>query len=437
MDSIYLNNYKDFAAKAKSYASQFQPCAILDSCEIKPQLDKGNYKLVIGYSGKKLKVSEVNQIDSLYSVWEKNKSWIFGVLGYNLKNEIEKLSSDNTNCFGWPNLSFFSPETVITVNWNDELKILGVNSDTIFNTINNFKAFQEFDNTINCGSILNSDFNSEGHKDIILEIKDEIINGNVYELNFCSRFLYDKISLKNPYQLYEELIKISPAPFSCYLSLGNKYVLSASPERYLKKDDTSLISQPIKGTRPRGKTIAEDETFQMDLESNLKDRAENVMIVDLVRNDMARIAKAGSVKVEELFGLYSYSHVHQLVSTVSSLLSENNTWCDAIKATFPMGSMTGAPKIASMKWIEKFEMSNREWYSGGFGYIDPNGNMDFNVLIRSIFYDSHIQKLAYYAGGAITIDSECEQEYHEMIVKAEAMNYLLTKHIKNMGSLEA
>ena len=175
----------------------------------------------------------------------------------------------------------------------------------------------------------------------------------------------------------------------------------------------------------------------MDLESNLKDRAENVMIVDLVRNDMARIAKAGSVKVEELFGLYSYSHVHQLVSTVSSLLSENNTWCDAIKATFPMGSMTGAPKIASMKWIEKFEMSNREWYSGGFGYIDPNGNMDFNVLIRSIFYDSHIQKLAYYAGGAITIDSECEQEYHEMIVKAEAMNYLLTKHIKNMGSLEA
>ncbi len=430
MDSIYLNNYDDFAAKAKSYASQFQPCAILDSCEIKPQLNKGNYKLIIGFGGKMLKISEVNQLDSLYSEWENNKSWIFGVLGYNLKNEIEKLSSTNNSCFGWPNLNFFAPETIITIDWNNKLTITADNHDTIFDTINNFKPLLELENTINCASILNSDFNKERHKNAILGIKEEIVNGNVYELNLCSRFLYDKISIDYPYQLYEELIEISPAPFSCYLALDNKYVLSASPERYLKKDNFLLLSQPIKGTRPRGKTKEEDETYLLDLESNLKDRAENVMIVDLVRNDMARVAKAGSVKVEELFGLYSYSHVHQLVSTICSELDDNYTWGDAIKATFPMGSMTGAPKIASMEWIEKFEISNREWYSGAFGYIDPNGNMDFNVLIRSIFYDSQLQKLAYYAGGAITIDSECEPEYLEMIVKAEAMNYLLTKHIK-------
>lgn len=424
MDSIYLNNYFEFAAKAKSYASQFSPCAILDSCEISPQLEKGIYKLVIGFGGNPVIFSKAHKLETLYSSWEKNRRWIFGVLGYNLKNEIERLSSLNNTSFHWPDLSFFIPETVITVTWKNELEIVGENSETVYDSINNYSIPNNIENSIICLSELKVDFDKESHKKAVCSIKDEIRNGNVYELNLCSRFLYNKIKVSEPFQLYSELLNISPAPFSGYFTLNNMYVISASPERYLLLNNNGLLSQPIKGTRPRGINMTEDESFKNDLASNIKDKAENVMIVDLVRNDMARVAKAGSVRVEELFGIYSYSHVHQLVSSISSELDENRNWKDALMASFPMGSMTGAPKIAAMQWIEKFELSNREWYSGALGYIDPNGNMDFNVLIRSIFYDSTLEKLAYYAGGAITIDSEPEEEYREMIVKAKAINTL-------------
>lgn len=153
------------------------------------------------------------------------------------------------------------------------------------------------------------------------------------------------------------------------------------------------------------------------------------MIVDLVRNDMARVAMVGSVKVDELFGIYSYSHVHQMVSTVSSELDSANNWMHAVKTLFPMGSMTGAPKIAAMQFIEELELANREWYSGALGYIDPMGNVDFNVLIRSIFYDSLQNKLAYYSGGAITIDSDTDEEYKEMMIKAKAIDSLIKKYL--------
>lgn len=429
MESIYLNNYKEFSVKAKLFASQFHPCAILDSCEIKPQLNKGLYKLVIGIGGDEIHVSNAKKLDSLYSSWEINKSWIFGVLGYNLKNEIEKLSSLNNTCFGWPDLSFFIPNTIITVNWNDELTIEGIDADLVFDLINSYNSKENLINAISCSSDLLSDLNKDNHKDKVNKIKEEILNGNVYELNLCSRFLYENISVANAYQMYNELTKISPAPFSAYFSVNNKFVLSASPERFLTKNNHTLISQPIKGTRPRGKTNLEDETFKKDLTLHKKDQAENVMIVDLVRNDMARVAMVGSVKVDELFGIYSYSHVHQMVSTVSSELDSANNWMDAVKALFPMGSMTGAPKIAAMQLIEELELANREWYSGALGYIDPMGNVDFNVLIRSIFYDSLQNKLAYYSGGAITIDSDTDEEYNEMMVKAKAIDSLIKKYL--------
>ena len=429
MESIYLNNYKEFSNKAKSFASNFHPCIILDSCDTQPQLNKGFYKLIIGIGGEEVKISNTNKLDSLFRFWNINKPWIFGVIGYNLKNEIEKLSSQNNSCFGWPDLSFFVPTTIITVNWNDELTINGIDCDSVFHSIQNYKFDEISINTISNSSDLLSDLNKENHELAVNRIKYEILNGNVYELNLCSRFLYENISVSNAYQLYEELTKISPAPFSAYFSVNNKFVLSASPERFLAKKNSTLISQPIKGTRPRGKTNVEDEAFKNDLNLNKKDQAENVMIVDLVRNDMARVAEAGSIKADELFGIYSYSHVHQMVSTVSSELKKSLNWMDAIKALFPMGSMTGAPKIAAMKFIEEMEFSNREWYSGALGYIDPVGNMDFNVLIRSIFYDSLQNKLAYYSGGAITIDSNTDEEYNEMMIKAKAIDSLIKKYL--------
>jgi para-aminobenzoate synthetase component 1 len=303
------------------------------------------------------------------------------------------------------------------------------NQAKVFKDILNSSATIEQAHEVKINSQLQADFEPQNHQFAINRIKEEIINGNVYELNLCSRFLYDNLEIENPAKLHAELLKVTPAPFSAYLCLGNKYVLSASPERYLSLNKGKLISQPIKGTRPRGSDQNSDGLLKADLETNIKDRAENVMIVDLVRNDLARVSVPGSVKVEELFGIYSYSHVHQMVSTVCSELEKGLSWFDALKATFPMGSMTGAPKIAALNWIDEFEFSNREWYSGALGYIDPEGNMDFNVLIRSIFYDDLQKKLAYYAGGAITIDSDAEDEYREMMVKAKGISTLLQKYL--------
>ncbi len=428
MNSVDLHNYSDFSLKAKAYASQFNPCAILDSCDIQPQCQKGLYKLIIGWGGKIIEPKEGENLKSIYSAWHQSEGWLFGVLGYNLKNEIEKLSSTKHSCFNWPDAGFFVPEMVITITWDDKLTMHGANTKDVFDSIERFEMDMNQKNTVTKNSPLIADFNETDHYATIQKIKEQIRNGNVYELKLCSRFLYEKFELANPYRLYDELIGISPSPFSAYFALDNRYVLSASPERYLAKNGDTMVSQPIKGTRARGKHLEDDTQIKHELENSQKDRAENVMIVDLVRNDMARVAKAGTVKVEELFGIYSYSHVHQMVSTIISKLDTAYTWKDAIRATFPMGSMTGAPKIAAMNWIDFYEHSNREWFSGALGYIDPQGNMDFNVLIRSMFYDSTLHKIAYYAGGAITIDSDADEEYREMLLKAKAIDGLLAKY---------
>jgi len=425
MDAIYLNNYPEFALKAKLYASKLDPCVILDSCGISPQLNKGNYKLVIGFGGTNIITPSSNKIDSLYNEWHQNKRWMFGVIGYDVKNEIENLSSLNNKCFNWPELLFFIPEVIITVNWKDQLSIVGRNASELFNEISSIKVERSKSNSYPTLARLIQDLWPDEHKEKVNAIKEEITNGNVYEMNLCSRFLYNDMVVEDPYKLYSDLIQISPSPFSAYFKANNYHVGSASPERYLTKKNNALTSQPIKGTRPRSKDIHTDELLKSQLYSDKKDRAENVMIVDLVRNDLGRVSVPGSVVVEELFGIYTYSHVHQMVSTISSQLDPQYSWRDVLKATFPMGSMTGAPKIAAMQWIEKFELSAREWYSGALGYIDPDGNMDFSVLIRSIFYDSDSRKLAYFAGGAITIDSDPAEEYEEMMVKAKAINSLL------------
>jgi para-aminobenzoate synthetase component 1 len=429
LNSFPLDNYYDFSEKAKSYASCFNPCVILDSCQISAPLNKGKYKLLIGIGNGKVIEPSTQKLETLYRQWQADKCWLFGVIGFDVKNELEKLRSSNSTCFNWPELSFFAAQTIIQITWNDELFIEAENPSEVYKDILNSSATIEQAHEVKINSQLQADFDPQNHQFAINRIKEEIINGNVYELNLCSRFLYDNLEIENPAKLHAELLKVTPAPFSAYLCLGDKYVLSASPERYLSLNKGKLISQPIKGTRPRGSDQNSDGLLKADLETNIKDRAENVMIVDLVRNDLARVSVPGSVKVEELFGIYSYSHVHQMVSTVCSELEKGLSWFDALKATFPMGSMTGAPKIAALNWIDEFEFSNREWYSGALGYIDPEGNMDFNVLIRSIFYDDFQKKLAYYAGGAITIDSDAEDEYREMMVKAKGISTLLQKYL--------
>lgn len=423
-----IDNYIEFSEKAKQFASGFNPCVILDSCQISPQRDERKYKLVLGFGGAHIFEPKSDKLNELFKLWEKKPSWMFGVLGYNLKNEFENLESKNIEHFGWPDISFFIPETILTIDWNNQLTIYGNDPESVLNSILTCQFQSNTSSPLLINSELHCDFKKIEHENTIELIKEEIRNGNVYELNLCSGFVFNNSTMTDPYAVFKELTELSPTPFSAYLKLANKTVISASPERYLLKNHSHLVSQPIKGTRPRGQSVTDDQKFKEDLINNAKDRAENVMIVDLVRNDLAHVSVPGKVCVDELFGIYSYSHVHQMVSTISAQIEDKFVWSDAIRYSFPMGSMTGTPKISAMRWIEKFEISNREWYSGALGYIDPEGNFDFNVLIRSLFYDSEKQTLAYFAGGAITIDSDPEDEFNEMMIKAKAIQTILKKY---------
>jgi para-aminobenzoate synthetase component 1 len=230
----------------------------------------------------------------------------------------------------------------------------------------------------------------------------------------------------DPLQVYQSLTNISPNPFSAFYKRENSYLLCASPERYLYKKGRHILSQPIKGTVKRDQTdTAEDEILKQQLYKSKKDRSENVMVVDLVRNDLGRVCKEGTVQVDELFGIYSFPQVHQMVSTVSGELKEGITFTDIIRATFPMGSMTGAPKRRVMQLIDEYEQCRRGIFSGAVGYIAPNGDFDLNVVIRSILYNSAAQYLSYLVGSGITFYSDAAKEYEECLLKAEAMRRVL------------
>lgn len=250
-------------------------------------------------------------------------------------------------------------------------------------------------------------------------IKEHIQQGDVYELNFCQRIESQPIGLSGIQPFFKRMWEHNPTPFAGMVETGNWMLASASPERFIQKKGSKLISQPIKGTAPRGKTDVEDLKNRNNLQSSTKERAENVMIVDLVRNDLSQLATKGSVHVDELCEIYSFPTVHQMISTISCELKENVSFSEILKATFPMGSMTGAPKKAAVELAEKYEGFPREFYSGSFGVIYPDGDFDLNVLIRTLFYHSDTQKLSCGVGGAITILSDAEAEYEECKVKVD------------------
>jgi para-aminobenzoate synthetase component 1 len=214
-------------------------------------------------------------------------------------------------------------------------------------------------------------------------------------------------------------------PFSVYLKQQPRYVLGASPERFLKKTSNRLVSQPIKGTIRRGRTTTEDEALKLALRNSEKEQAENLMIVDLVRNDLARSAETGSVQVDELFGIYSFQQVHQMISTVSATARADASLAEILGNAFPMGSMTGAPKIRAMQRIDELEATRRGVFSGAIGYITPDGDADFSVVIRSVLYNATDQYASFMVGSAITYDADPEQEYAECLLKASAMRSVL------------
>ena len=245
--------------------------------------------------------------------------------------------------------------------------------------------------------------------------------GDCYEINFCQEFFAENIAI-DALATYNKLVDISPNPFSCFYKIEDKYLLCASPERYVKKEGTTIISQPIKGTYKRNLlNPITDNANKIALQQSTKDKSENVMVVDLVRNDLSKICEQGSVEVEELFGVYTFPQVHQMISTIKGIVRDDTDFADVLKATFPMGSMTGAPKKRVMELIEHYEQTKRGVYSGCVGYINPQQDFDFNVVIRSLLYNNTNKYLSYQVGGGITFYSNAENEYEECLLKAEAM----------------
>ncbi len=255
-------------------------------------------------------------------------------------------------------------------------------------------------------------------------MKQHIQQGDIYEINYCMNFFSNDVSI-SPEDLFLQLNTISEAPFASYSKLGEHIIISSSPERFIYKQKNQLITQPIKGTAARGKTKTEDDQNKFSLRNDKKEINENVMIVDVSRNDLSRIATKGSVQVTELFDVKTYKQVHQMVSTVRCELKPNNSIKSIFKATFPPASMTGAPKIKAMELIDEYENFRRGVYSGSIGFIEPNGNFDFNVVIRSIIYNQRTKHLSYAVGSAITAKCNAENEYNECLLKAEAMKKVL------------
>ena len=346
--------------------------------------------------------------------------WHFGYLGYDLKNEVEKLRSNNADHVEFPDVYFFEPHHLIF--FEEKGLRIESNKDDLFDAILSTQVSQvqsDFERPI--PSVPKTEYIKH-----VQALRNHIEEGDCYEINYCQEF-HGHVKSWNAVASFLELNLISPKPFACFQKFDGYYVLSASPERFLKKERNKIISQPIKGTRRRGKSSSEDEQLIYDLRHSEKEMAENMMIVDLVRNDLARTAKTGTVKVEEMFGIYSFEQVHQMISTVVSEQLEDIHFTEVIKNAFPMGSMTGAPKVKVMQLIEHYENTKRGAFSGASGYIKPSGDFDFNVLIRSLFVNAVSEKYSLQVGSAITYDSDPEEEYQECLVKAKALFQLLNK----------
>ncbi len=358
--------------------------------------------------------------DALRRFYAENKNeWLFGHFGYDLKNETEQLSSHNADGIGFGDLHFFVPEMVLELHATAITIHTDGDAQLIFDEIRNCPARI----TEGKGSpvVVQNRISREDYIAIIEQLRQHILRGDCYELNFCQEF-FATDAVIDPLYIYHRLTEVSPNPFSALYKLNSRWCLSASPERYLKKAGNKLISQPIKGTSKRNTAnAAADEQARNYLTESAKEKSENVMVVDLVRNDLSRICKPGSVQVDELFAVYSFPQVHQMISTVSGEPEQGKDWIDCVQATFPMGSMTGAPKKRVMELIEQYEQTKRGLFSGAIGYVNPGGEFDFNVVIRSILYNETDKYLSFQTGGGITYNSNPVLEYEESMLKASAM----------------
>jgi para-aminobenzoate synthetase component 1 len=369
-----------------------------------------------------------NAFEELKTYQGGSKDWLFGYLSYDLKNEVEQLSSSNFDGLDFADMHFFQPKRIIQIK-GDQIKFCYLNMvvDEIeedFRAITTQSILEESESSPDTAIRIKLRIFKDDYFNRVKQLLARIHRGDIYEANFCQEF-YAEDTRIDPLRTFKKLNSISKPPFATFLKFKDVYALSASPERYIRKQGVKITSQPIKGTAKRSLDYQEDEKLKFDLERDPKERAENIMIVDLVRNDLSKSALKGSVVVEELCKVYSFEQVHQMISTILATVDKEKNPVEIIKETFPMGSMTGAPKVSAMKIIEELEASKRGLYSGAVGYFTPEGDFDFNVIIRSILYNSSKQYVSFSVGSAITAKASPEKEYEECLLKAKAMREVL------------
>ena len=368
-----------------------------------------------------LKTDESNAFLELHNYQQATKDWILGYLTYDLKNNVENLQSKNFDGLEFPELYFFQPKKLFLFRGEKlEMQYLKLCDDEMESDVAAISQLQ-VEQMVKANNLhIEARISRETYLTKVNKMKEYIQQGDIYEANFCMEFYAEQARI-HPLQTYNQLNNISQAPFSVFYKNKAHYLLCASPERYLKKTGTRVISQPIKGTAKRSPDLAVDDHIKQALATDAKERAENIMIADLVRNDLSKTAIPNSVVVEELCGIYSFKQVHQMITTIASEVAENCPPVDLLKTTFPMGSMTGAPKLSAMQIIEELEETKRGLYSGSVGYFTPTGDFDFNVVIRSILYNEANNYVSFSVGSAITSLAQAEQEYDECLLKAKAM----------------
>lgn len=411
-----------FKKNILNWSQQFREIVFLDSnSNYNKDTKYSSYDLVVAVDAfTAIKTDFAKAFEDLYQYQSHTKDWLFGYLSYDLKNDIEDLKSNNFDGLDFPDLYFFQPKKLFLLKGNQlEIQYLNMVDDEVevdFEEITNYELrIRNYELPK-----IQQRISKESYLEKVSKMLAYIHRGDIYEANFCMEFYANDAQI-NPSQIYESLNEISEPPFAVYFKNKDNFLISASPERYLKKIDTKIITQPIKGTAKRSFDLELDEELKIYLSKDAKERSENIMIVDLVRNDLSHTAKKGSVQVEELCKVYTFKQVHQMISTVVSEVENTTSSIQIIKSTFPMGSMTGAPKISAMQIIEELEETKRGLYSGAVGYFTPNGDFDFNVVIRSILYNSSNQYLSFSVGSAITSQSIPQNEYEECLLKAKAM----------------
>lgn len=414
--NIAEDQYKILKLKMLNWANRFSILLYLDSNDYESEYS--SYECLLGVADDPTFITSLDAIEQWHVA---NNDWLLGHINYDYKNQLEqRLSSKHSSKIAFDDLNFFCPDVVCFITKDKRtLTVASIHDDCD-------ECYQQIlsSESATVTTTPSISFNKRTDKDTYIRtvdrLRQHIEDGDCYEINYCTEGYAEKVSI-DPLSVFCKLNELSPSPYAAYYKNGMQYLMCSSPERYIRKEGSTLLSQPIKGTIGRGVDVQADEDNKQQLYNSVKDRAENVMITDLVRNDLARCSEVGSIKVKELYGIYTFPQVHQMISTVSGTLSSEHHFVDAIRYSFPMGSMTGAPKIKVMQLIDEYEDAQRGLFSGTVGYITPNGDLDLNVIIRSLFYNADSAYLSYQTGGAITYDSDPQKEYEEMRLKAWAM----------------